>query len=119
VLVRQVEGIPGELDAAAAVALHEVGILVAYMFATPLGLAICPVENPRCCPERKLTGDLPDEIGGDVGERHFREYETSNELIVQLPSVAATKWSPRILEVLKLSTTKLNSHENCPGCGFA
>jgi hypothetical protein len=70
--VRGVEGITGELDTAAAAdvlaALHEVGVVLActsesQQRSKPLVLSPQPGE--------KLTGNLPDDIGRNVRERHL------------------------------------------------
>lgn len=72
--VGQVEGVAGELDTASCVALDQVGVVVAY-YDTMLGAAFewwpCMSISPCHSGSVTRTGDLPDEIGGDVRKRHL------------------------------------------------
>lgn len=74
VLVGQVERVAGELDTTSCVALDQVGVVVAY-YNTMLGVALewCPSLGISLCQTGLVTrtGDLPDEIGGDVRKRHL------------------------------------------------
>lgn len=74
VLVGQVERVAGELDTTSCVALDQVGVVVAY-YDTMLGAALewCPCLSIslRQTGSVTRTGDLPDEIGGNVRKRHL------------------------------------------------